>query len=52
MLGGLAPDEHSSEKKDLLLQEKGYSDASLADKLDTRRSTAGHVIMVAGGAIA
>ncbi|KAG5972262.1 hypothetical protein E4U56_006147 [Claviceps arundinis] len=47
MLGGL-----TSSDKGLLLQVKGYSDASLADNLDTRRSTAGHVVMVAGGAVA
>lgn len=50
MLGGLSTDEHSSDKN-LLLQVKGYSDASLADNLGTRRSTAGHVVMVAGGTV-
>ncbi|KAG6019796.1 hypothetical protein E4U19_006864 [Claviceps sp. Clav32 group G5] len=50
MLGALTSDEHASDKE-LLLQVKGYSNASLADNLDTRRSTAGQVVMVAGGAV-
>lgn len=47
-IGGMAPNEFTAK---IFLHIKGYSDAPLANNLDTRRSTAGHVVILAGGAV-
>lgn len=47
-IGGMAPNEFTAK---IFLHIKRYSDAPLANNLDTRRSTAGHVVILAGGAV-